>query len=161
MSVAAKNTTQPFVIRRYSPEELQEILIPQKIGSIRVPARSYNITNDEQRFLLVQKVLSCELSLSEVSQFLKYQAAEAFKISYSTAKAIVKIYKKEGRVEKKKKRLVKGYAKKLKSKLNLQPIPSAQSNEMNYESNCNVLQEGFWANSITSHLKNQGEREVC
>ncbi len=98
----SKSPTAIFVLKRYTPEE---ILSPEFVGmpALKHPSKSYQTTSDDQRFNFVQKILRKELTIRE--------AASAFGIRYSTAKTIMKVYKSEGRFEKKKKRLKKGYKK--------------------------------------------------
>ena len=63
----------------------------------KIPLKTYQVTNDEQRFKLIHKVIGEQ-------QLTIREAAAAIGIRYSTAKTILKVFKSEGRIEKKKKR---------------------------------------------------------
>ena len=112
--------------------------------------RSYQITNDDQRFNFVQKVLTHQASLSG--------AAKELGIKYSTAKTIMKVYNDEGRFEKKKHRRKKGY---WRCPIVLESYLSyfQHFREQCYEKCMNAqvhetisyLPGGFWAGQIAAH----------
>jgi len=159
MSEETKESGAVFVVKRLHPQEIvhSESFVPEK--AIKRPSKSYQTTSDEQRFKFVQKILKKELTIRE--------AATAFGIRYSTAKTIMKVYKSEGRFEKKKHRLKKGHNKLEKVHEEEQPVvsqafmtpPSANylvscEDKSMYNRGMEVgLPEGFWAFHIAAHMK--------
>ena len=145
-----KENAAIFVVKRYSPEELLKPALVSCAKSLKRPSKSYQTTNDEQRFKFVQKILKKELTIRE--------AATEFGIRYSTAKTIMKVYKSEGRFEKKKHRLKKGY-KRCEPAVDSHstiPSPIVKRYEVPYLQAITYgssLPEGFWANRIAAHLQ--------
>ncbi len=136
-----------FVVKRFRPDEL----VPQS-RSLKRPSKSYQTTSDEQRFSFIQKIVRKELTIRE--------AAAAFGIRYSTAKTIMKVYKSEGRFEKKKHRLKKG------CRRNLPLVEAVQEHGTGTmaagilevlpqpdERRGRGLPDGFWAMHITAHMR--------
>lgn len=78
MSFEKTSIVKPFYIKRYSPEELLNIMTKRNYGAIKLPSRSYQITNDDQRFWLVKKVLSGELTISEVFLIIEKLGCRSF-----------------------------------------------------------------------------------
>lgn len=61
-------TLEPFfIIKRLTPDEAVEILNARAKKAKLGDTKSYNITNDDQRFELVRRVLNKELTIKEVS----------------------------------------------------------------------------------------------
>ena len=56
----------PFVIARYLPAELQPPKPGPSGGSNQLPTKSYAVTTDDQRFALIEKVVSGELTMRQV-----------------------------------------------------------------------------------------------
>eukprot|EP00826_Nyctotherus_ovalis_P001840 TRINITY_DN10333_c0_g1_i11.p1 TRINITY_DN10333_c0_g1~~TRINITY_DN10333_c0_g1_i11.p1 ORF type:complete len:148 (+),score=53.43 TRINITY_DN10333_c0_g1_i11:127-570(+) len=83
-----------FMIRRMLPKEAYNLRV--SLNSLANPLRSYKITNNEQRYQLVYKVLQENMSVAE--------AAAVYGIKYTTAKNVLNLYLREGRIEKKKHR---------------------------------------------------------
>ena len=82
-----------FFIKRFDPNEafeIQECWIKNNL----VQKSSYRAITDEQRYKLIYNVLNNKLKLSE--------AATLNGIKYTTAKNILDVYQREGRIEKKK-----------------------------------------------------------
>ena len=59
-----------FVIKRYTLEELQSNERTFQFKTIKRPSKSYQTTNDDQRFNFVQKILKKELTIREVNDTL-------------------------------------------------------------------------------------------
>jgi len=55
-----------FTIRRMSPEDTLDLINTWNDQMNEDEPKSYNITNDEQRYELVRQVLSKELTIKEV-----------------------------------------------------------------------------------------------
>ncbi len=149
-------TNPSFAIKRLSPEEAAPIQIAWLRAKRKAIQRSYNITTDDQRYQLLHKVLSKEMTVSE--------AAVKYGLKYTTAKNVLNLFLREGRIEKKKKRR-KPYADGLKSEgntdkkicQNVPPSPvletaPAEPSQQKDVSKGNALSDGFWANRITEHL---------
>ena len=63
-----KEVFEPFfVIRRLSPEDATMMLATRLKKDKSSKPKSYNITNDDQRYELVRRVLAKELTIKEVS----------------------------------------------------------------------------------------------
>lgn len=130
-----------FTIHRMSLEEASALRVtwlrPKK--SIQ---RSYKITNDEQRYQFLCKVLHKELTVSE--------AALKFGMNYTTAKNVLNLYLNEGRIEKKKQRVRNEKYSAKKSK------PETQSNSNSEETSLKPKEIGlgaaFWMDRITEHM---------
>eukprot|EP00826_Nyctotherus_ovalis_P055474 TRINITY_DN7364_c0_g3_i2.p1 TRINITY_DN7364_c0_g3~~TRINITY_DN7364_c0_g3_i2.p1 ORF type:complete len:107 (-),score=21.30 TRINITY_DN7364_c0_g3_i2:129-449(-) len=86
-----------FSIKRLQPEEAESMIAQWELEC--KSQRSYNVTSDEQRSVMLQQVTSNQMTISE--------AARKYGIKYTTAKHILNIFLREGRVEKKKRRLRK------------------------------------------------------
>eukprot|EP00826_Nyctotherus_ovalis_P028763 TRINITY_DN22684_c0_g1_i2.p1 TRINITY_DN22684_c0_g1~~TRINITY_DN22684_c0_g1_i2.p1 ORF type:complete len:119 (-),score=3.16 TRINITY_DN22684_c0_g1_i2:130-486(-) len=85
-----------YTVKRFSQEEAFKIHVSW-LRSHRKPARrSYSSISNLQRYQILRDILSRELTVTEAS--VKY------KLKYTTIKNILKIYKKEGRIEKKRTR---------------------------------------------------------
>ena len=135
-----------FKIRRLSPEEaerFQSAYIRPKLAT----QKSYHITNNEERYQFLYKVLNKELTVNE--------AAFLFGMNYTTAKNILTLYLKEGRIEKKKFR-VRG---KGKSKGKEEKIDTQQnySSEEGFENKKKINKESpnseFWASKLAQYTK--------
>ena len=65
--MTAQESIEPFfVIKRLSPEEASVLLTARLKRAKHVMPKSYNITNDDQRYELVRRVLARELTIKEV-----------------------------------------------------------------------------------------------
>jgi hypothetical protein len=64
--IASEKTDQIFTVKRLSPEKVISILEERAKKARRAIPRSYNITNDSQRFEFLMKVLNKELTIKEV-----------------------------------------------------------------------------------------------
>ena len=88
---------KPFTIKRLQQDEaerLRNLWVHSKSKTIQ---RNYNITKDEQRYQFLYAVINQNLTVNE--------AGLRFGIKYTTAKNILDLFIKEGRIQKKKHRL--------------------------------------------------------
>ncbi len=141
-----------FTVKRFLPEELVAKHTRPRVP--KRPAKSYQTTSDEQRFGFVQKIVRKELSIRE--------AADVFGIRYSTAKTIMKVYKSEGRYEKKKHRLKRAGPKDPAPERGTStapvPAPAVPFVQPNLQEKspprCGArrLPDGFWALHLTAHM---------
>eukprot|EP00826_Nyctotherus_ovalis_P044017 TRINITY_DN4709_c0_g1_i4.p1 TRINITY_DN4709_c0_g1~~TRINITY_DN4709_c0_g1_i4.p1 ORF type:complete len:102 (-),score=26.25 TRINITY_DN4709_c0_g1_i4:271-576(-) len=86
-----------FSIKRMSPEEATTLQAAWSSSNAKTSRRSYNVTTNEQRLLMLSRVLERRATITE--------AAKEFGVKYTTAKHILNVYLKEGRVEKKQQRV--------------------------------------------------------
>ena len=176
MESIIKETNPIFFVRK--PESWSSPTSHKSISRRRrIPSRTYQVTNDEQRARFIQKVIGSKLTIREVkTSSFNFQAAEASNIRYSTAKTILKVYKCEGRVEKKKKRTKKGCIK-MEEEQKTPPVRVDRNCETEKVHSISAIQHlkfdsklekegsilkgytlstclpsGFWAFHITAHL---------
>ncbi len=122
----------------------------------RTPCKSYQVTNDEQRACFIQRIVGSQLTIREVLfPSTHRQAAEASNIRYSTAKTILKVYKIEGRVMKKKKR-TKRFVCKTEMSARAEQESAAAAGHVGSTLKpgklSSLLPANFWADHITAHL---------
>ena len=86
-----------FCIKRLVPEEAVPLQASWLRAKRKPSQRSYSIITDAQRYMVLSKVLAKELTVSE--------AAIQYGLKYTTAKNILDLFVREGRVEKKKNRV--------------------------------------------------------
>jgi len=165
MDTPASQPSPIFSVHRNDLKSYEDFkLLPSSIKR-KFPSKTYQVTNDDQRSQFILKVIGPQQSTIR-------EAAEAVGIRYSTAKTILKVYKTEGRVEKKKKRTKKGAL--ILGSETPSPKISDNQNKMNEFSQCTLdplvllltLKENqeflmknrvtlpayFWAEKITQHL---------
>lgn len=107
-----------FAIRRLEPEEAQRVRAVW-LGCRRKKAqRSYSITNNEQRYLMLSQIVSRRMTIKE--------AACEYGVKYTTAKHILNVFLREGRIEKKKRR-----AQKKRKEVALNPVKHEDYNKRN------------------------------
>lgn len=92
-------TMNYFTIKRLEREEAESIQREWLFKSRSNTKRSYSVTNNEQRYMMLTQVLSNQMPIKE--------AAKKYGVKYTTAKHILNIYLNEGRINKKKKRVRK------------------------------------------------------
>jgi len=144
--INASKTPPVFEVNRYKSDEL--ILNEQmNTKTIKNPTKSYQTTSDDQRFNFIEKIVNKELTIRE--------AANLYGIRYSTGKTIMKVFKTEGRFEKKKQRLKKGSKKPnlttQSTNLSL-PSPILNASPPLFMRSPSILPVFFWADRITEHL---------
>ena len=64
----ASKTTPIFLIQTITTNAITGVAVPQTKNKKRVPAKHYKVTSDEERAVLVQKILGQGLTIKEVSQ---------------------------------------------------------------------------------------------
>ena len=113
------------------------------------------MTNDQQRYELIRGVESKELTIKD--------AARINGIKYTTAKIIMKIYRKEGRIDKKKRRVCKqdkDVSRETKRKM-VSPVQSytdyATSPPISIRTGEQLklnalLDDSFWVRKMTEHF---------
>ena len=115
--------------------------------------RSYKTTNDDQRYQFLYQVINKELTVSK--------AADKYGINYTTAKNILNIYLKEGRVGKKKirirkkKNLEKGAKENNsieKPKFFISEEDQTKSKHIPHINIQEKFNDNFWSQRITEHL---------
>ena len=85
-----------FAVKRLTQEEALKYQKPFIVGIRRPIHNTYKSTNDEQRILIVQKILNNEWTVG--------QAAAVYGLKYTTIKNILNLYQKYGRITKKRTR---------------------------------------------------------
>ena len=135
-----------FEIKRLTPEEaerFQSAYIRPKLTM----QKSYHITSNEERYQFLYKVLNKELTVSE--------AAFLFGMNYTTAKNVLTLYLKEGRIEKKKFRIRgKGKSKGKEEKIDTQQnYSSEESSENKKKVNKESPNSEFWATKLAQYIK--------
>ena len=137
-----------FSVKRLSIHEAESLrsswLKPQKTIQ-----RSYKITNDEQRYQFLYKVINKEMSVTE--------AASQYGMNYTTAKNVLNLYLAEGRISKKKFRtrgkmnnkITQSKESKTDSQQNLNSEENSLKNKNCYK---DKLINDFWAQHITNHF---------
>jgi len=144
-----------FIIKRLKPEEAAPLQLLWQRSKRKTSQRSYSTTTDDLRYVLLNKVLAKELTVSE--------AAAKYGLKYTTAKNIIDLFLREGRIEKKKHRIKYGSGiKKVKQDDKKEeitivagsPLPtsSGENSAKMVVSRESMLSTGFWANRITEHL---------
>ena len=143
-----------FIIKRMLPEDAQ-ILRLSWLRPKKPIQRSYKITNDEQRYQFLCKVLNKELTVSE--------AAVKFEMNYTTAKNVLNLYLNENRIEKKKHRIRNETGKKHRIRNKTSKVVPKGELKIETQQNSNLdenslkqkgkLSADFWINQITEHMK--------
>eukprot|EP00826_Nyctotherus_ovalis_P046574 TRINITY_DN5278_c0_g1_i20.p2 TRINITY_DN5278_c0_g1~~TRINITY_DN5278_c0_g1_i20.p2 ORF type:complete len:139 (+),score=30.11 TRINITY_DN5278_c0_g1_i20:331-747(+) len=132
-----KRMENTFAIKRLTPEDADALrkswIHPQK--SIQ---RSYKITNDEQRYEFLRRVIHKEMTVSE--------AAANFGMNYTTAKNVLNLYIREGRIEKKKRRL-RGNVPSKDPRADTQHNSASEENSLKHTESAG-LGASFWMNRI-------------
>ena len=91
--------THHFSVKRLSTEEADRVRMIWMSSIKKERQRSYSVTSDEQRFKMLWQVITENKTISE--------AAREYGIKYTTAKHILSVFIKEGRIKKKKSRIRK------------------------------------------------------
>ncbi len=142
-----------FKIHRLSPEEALDILEAHFKENKPTEPKSYNITTDEQRFALIKRVTAKELTIK--------QAARIYGLKYTTAKTVWKIYKREGRVEKKKQRskkrskateMARSFGSSPGRQTDSQSKAGSQKGALGLEKQQDSLGQEFWAVKMAQHF---------
>ena len=64
--IEEKKGEQVFTVKRLCPEDVNRLLKTYWKKKTNLATKSYNVTNDSQRFELVRVVLSKEMTIKEV-----------------------------------------------------------------------------------------------
>lgn len=129
-----------FIIERMLPKDAHKLVQDWRRHK-RVTQRSYNVTNDEQRYQFLCKVIHKELTVSE--------AAQQFGMNYTTAKNILTLYLTEGRIEKRKRRKRDPMKSEIQTPESLHNFNSEETSIKQKEIK---LSPTFWKDKITKHM---------
>lgn len=156
-----QNLQPTFLIKRLIPTEAITLLRSWTKEKNPLPLKSYEITTDEQRFNLIRRVKARELTIKE--------AAKIYGLKYTTAKTVWKIYKHEGRFDKKKYRNKKFNKNETKGSAESEKFPQTEISKDHATSpsvtpccideklmkRCqpdSTLESSFWASQIAKHF---------
>eukprot|EP00826_Nyctotherus_ovalis_P027398 TRINITY_DN2141_c0_g1_i7.p1 TRINITY_DN2141_c0_g1~~TRINITY_DN2141_c0_g1_i7.p1 ORF type:complete len:127 (+),score=27.30 TRINITY_DN2141_c0_g1_i7:213-593(+) len=88
-----------FSVRRLEPEAALRLRMVWLAYRGRKAQRSYSITNNQQRYMMLSQIMGKRMSIKE--------AACEYGVKYTTAKHILNVFLREGRIEKKRRRAQK------------------------------------------------------